>query len=49
MESSSSNTGFFQDLPELTNQFYDDVSVQRVLKCAYFVYSSYEQLSLNRS
>lgn len=33
MEPSSSNTGFFQELPELANQFYDDVSVQRVLNC----------------
>ncbi|CAK7234768.1 hypothetical protein SCUCBS95973_009046 [Sporothrix curviconia] len=32
MEPSSSNTGFFQELPELPNQFYDDVSFQRVLK-----------------
>ncbi|KJR89112.1 uncharacterized protein SPSK_06037 [Sporothrix schenckii 1099-18] len=32
MEPSSSNTGFFQELPELPNQFYDDISVQRVLK-----------------
>ncbi|CAK7200959.1 hypothetical protein SEUCBS139899_003659 [Sporothrix eucalyptigena] len=32
MEPSSSNTGFFQELPELPNQFHDDVSFQRVLK-----------------
>ncbi|CAK7267363.1 hypothetical protein SEPCBS119000_002510 [Sporothrix epigloea] len=32
MQPSSSDTGFFQDLPELPNQFYDDVSFQRVFK-----------------
>ncbi|EFX01121.1 acyl-dehydrogenase domain containing protein [Grosmannia clavigera kw1407] len=32
MEPSSSDTGFFQELPELRNQFFDDVSFQRVLK-----------------
>ena len=33
MEPSSSNSGFFQELPEIKNQFHDDVSTQRVLKC----------------
>ncbi|CAK7271686.1 hypothetical protein SEPCBS57363_004750 [Sporothrix epigloea] len=32
MEPSSSDNGFFQELPELPNQYYDDVSFQRVLK-----------------
>ncbi|KAK3327447.1 acyl-CoA dehydrogenase/oxidase [Cercophora scortea] len=32
MEPSSSNTGFFQQQPVLKNQFYDDVSLQRVTK-----------------
>ncbi|KAH6840787.1 acyl-CoA dehydrogenase/oxidase [Chaetomium sp. MPI-CAGE-AT-0009] len=32
MEPSSSNTGFFQQHPVLRNQFYDDVSLQRITK-----------------
>ncbi|KAK3365807.1 hypothetical protein B0T24DRAFT_636834 [Lasiosphaeria ovina] len=32
MEPSSSNTGFFQQLPVLKNQFHDDASLQRVAK-----------------
>ncbi|KAK3686040.1 hypothetical protein B0T22DRAFT_492853 [Podospora appendiculata] len=28
----TSNTGFFQQQPELKNQYYDDVSLQRVIK-----------------
>ncbi|KAM7191878.1 Acyl-CoA dehydrogenase/oxidase, N-terminal and middle domain containing protein [Naviculisporaceae sp. PSN 640] len=32
MEPSSSNTGFFQRLPVLENQFHDDVSYQRIAK-----------------
>ncbi|OAA59071.1 acyl-dehydrogenase domain containing protein [Niveomyces insectorum RCEF 264] len=32
MEPSTSNTGFFQQLPELKNQFYDDVCIQRAFK-----------------
>ncbi|KAM7184742.1 Acyl-CoA dehydrogenase/oxidase, N-terminal and middle domain containing protein [Rhypophila sp. PSN 637] len=32
MEPSSSNTGFFQRLPVLENQFHDDVSFQRIAK-----------------
>lgn len=32
MEPSSSNSGFFQELPEVKNQFHDDVSIQRIVK-----------------
>lgn len=35
MEPSSSNTGFFQRLPVLENQFHDDVSHQRIARCMY--------------
>jgi hypothetical protein len=35
MEPSSAAKGFFQELPTLPNQFYDDVSFQRILKCGY--------------
>lgn len=33
MEASSATTGFFQELPLLRNQFHEDPSIQRVLKC----------------
>ncbi len=32
MEPSGANKGFFQRQPVLKNQFYDDVSVQRIVK-----------------
>ncbi|KAK3326358.1 acyl-CoA dehydrogenase/oxidase [Apodospora peruviana] len=32
MEPSSASTGFFQQMPVLENQFYDDVSLQRIAK-----------------
>ena len=32
MEPSSSNTGFFQQLPVIKNQFHDDASLQRITK-----------------
>ncbi len=35
MEPSSSNTGFFQEMPVVRNQFHDDVSLQRVAKRIY--------------
>lgn len=33
MEPSSANKGFFQQQPILKNQLYDDISLQRVIKC----------------
>ncbi len=33
MEPASANRGFFQQHPVLKNQFHDDVSFQRILKC----------------
>ncbi len=33
MESSGADKGFFQRQPVLKNQFYDDVSLQRIVKC----------------
>ena len=35
MEPSSSNTGFFQEMPVVRNQFHDDVSLQRVARRIY--------------
>jgi hypothetical protein len=35
MESSGANKGFFQQQPVLKNQLYDDVVLQRVIKCAF--------------
>lgn len=32
MEPASSNTGFFQDLPVVKNQFHDDASLQRIAR-----------------
>jgi hypothetical protein len=32
MKPSSATAGFFQELPSLPNQFYDDASFQRTLK-----------------
>lgn len=33
MKPSSSDKGFFQAQPVLKNQLYDDISIQRIVKC----------------
>jgi hypothetical protein len=43
---STANDGFFQTIPIIRNQFYDDASLQRALNCKYCSYKSHVKASL---
>lgn len=45
MKASTADAGFFQQHPVLKNQFHDDPSLKRIIRCLFFFHEPYHVLS----